>query len=209
MRRARAAHRAAAEQRAAQIRAPAARFADDAPRRPLERRVARSEHSGLVQDAQRLSRRPRREAGTGSPGRRHGGGRCGSRSRRRARAAGVNARRATADSLTSRCSDTSPRPRRCRRPAEWKRPDSSARRSQSSRRRDARELALDVVRERHARARGAGACRRSRASRSRRARSRRRRDGTGRGRRSGSGRRTCPRRVRRPGVRRAPRARRT
>src|SRR4051812_23257358 len=37
-----------------------------------------------------------------------------------------------ADSLTSRWSVTSPRPRRCSRPAEWKRPDSSARRSQSS-----------------------------------------------------------------------------
>src|SRR6185295_13324313 len=45
----------------------------------------------------------------------------------------LNARRATADSARSRCTETSPRPRRWMLPAVWKRPESSASRSQSLR----------------------------------------------------------------------------
>ena len=52
--RARTADGTAAEKSAAEIRAAAARPADDAARRPLERRVARPEHSRLVQHTQRL-----------------------------------------------------------------------------------------------------------------------------------------------------------
>src|SRR3954452_6664027 len=43
----------------------------------------------------------------------------------------ANARRATAELEKSRCTATSPRPRRCALPATWKSPESSARRSQS------------------------------------------------------------------------------
>ena len=54
MRRARAADRSAAEQRAAQVGAPAARPPDDPARRPLERRAAGVEDARLVEDAQRV-----------------------------------------------------------------------------------------------------------------------------------------------------------
>src|SRR5439155_11728091 len=45
----------------------------------------------------------------------------------------LNARRVTAGSPTSRWTETSPRPLRCTLPAEWKSPESSARRSHSLR----------------------------------------------------------------------------
>ena len=134
VRRAGPAHRAAAEQRPAEVRAAAARAADHPLRRRLERRGARDEDARL--GAARCSergRRPGRGAGTASPGRTRAGGRCGSRPRRRSARSSPNARRATAGSATSRWTENSPAPRRCRLPAVWKRPESSASRSQSRR----------------------------------------------------------------------------
>ena len=54
VRRARAAHRSAAEQRAAKVGAPAARSPHHPARRPLERRVVRVENARFVQNAQRF-----------------------------------------------------------------------------------------------------------------------------------------------------------
>ena len=131
MRRTRAADRSAAEQRAAEVGAPAARAADDPARRTLQRRAADVEHSRLVQDPQRVrssldvqlvARRPlerallvRADLGADAD--------VAQQPERASRDGGLARRRGAA------------RPRRGRGggavPAEWKRPESSASRSQS------------------------------------------------------------------------------
>ena len=131
--------------------AASARLESEPPPRNAPRRYARRQHArattrrgGRSSGACRLSRtpaatstssdslrRPRRAAGSASPGRTHGGDTSGSPSGSPQSRSSANARRATAPLATSRCSAQSPPPRRCRLPAEWKSAESSASRSQS------------------------------------------------------------------------------
>ena len=168
------------------------------------------EHAGLVRALRaRACRRPR-GAGTASRARRRGACTCGSRPRRRTPAAARTARRATADSATSRWTENSPCPSRCRLPAVWKSPESSASRSQSL-------LRLDRRRARGGRPQRAACFELQQASlvveaercRTSRARRRRRRGGTGRSAAAGCARRSVRPRAARSAGRRAPRARRS
>ena len=109
----------------------AARARDDAARRPLEGRVTPVENAGGDEGVERVVASPRRGAGSGSRGRRRGGGTSGSRSGCPTSRSSENARLAAAPLARSRCSDQSPRPCRCRLPAEWKSAESSASRSHS------------------------------------------------------------------------------
>ena len=115
MRVARAGQRAGAEQRAAQVRAAAARPADDALRRTLERRAGRREHAGLAQDVERVRVDGRRGAGSGSPARTSAAGRCGSPIARRGRAAARTRAARSRELIRSRWTAIVP-PRRCHAP---------------------------------------------------------------------------------------------
>ena len=85
VRRPRAGERAAAEERAAQVGATAARAGHDASRRAVERQVVVAEHARLGEHAERASPSRRRGAGSALRDRRIGRCRCGSPPGRAAR----------------------------------------------------------------------------------------------------------------------------
>ena len=142
----RPAERARAEQRAAEVGSRAAAPGDDALLGAAERTMGAVENAGAMQrrvrllgalDVELVARRlVERAARVGAD--------LGRDPEERRSA---NARRATVELETSRWTSTLPRPRRCARPATWKRPESSASRSHSLRRRDRGELFPKIVRE--------------------------------------------------------------